>query len=82
MKEDKHIDAVRRYFDACDSGVLEDFKPTLADDVVHYFLPDRFAPIRGADHLARFWRNFKQVSNMTKHAMRNSRGSHIATDAT
>ena len=63
VKEDRHIDAVRRYFGACNSGVLEDFKPTLADDVVHYFLPDRFAPIRGADHLARFWRKFKQVSN-------------------
>jgi len=63
VNEDEHIDTVRRYFDACNSGLLEDFKLTLADDVVHYFLPDRFAPIRGADHLARFWRKFKQVSD-------------------
>jgi len=35
----------------------------LATDVVHYFLPERFAPIRGAEHLARFWQKFKQVSN-------------------
>ena len=63
MNEEKHVDTVRRYWDACNSGILEDFKPTLADDVVHYFLPDRFAPIRGAEHLARFWRKFKQVSN-------------------
>jgi len=63
VKEDRHIDAVRRYFDACNAGVLEDFKPTLADDVVHYFLPERFAPIRGADHLARFWCKFKAVSD-------------------
>jgi len=63
VKEDGHIDVVRRYFDACNSGILEDFKPTLADDVVHYFLPDRFTPIKGADHLARFWRKFKQVSD-------------------
>jgi hypothetical protein len=47
---------VRRYFDACNSGVLEDFKPTLADDVVHYFLPDRFAPIRGAELPNDRWR--------------------------
>lgn len=63
MREDEHIDVVRRYFDACNSGVLEDFTPTLADDVIHYFLPDRFPPIRGAEHLARFWRKFKQASN-------------------
>ncbi|MBI1394647.1 MAG: hypothetical protein GC151_01615 [Betaproteobacteria bacterium] len=63
MNEDRHIDVVRRYFDACNSGVLEDFGPTLADDVVHYFLPDRFPPIKGAEHLARFWRKFKQVSD-------------------
>ena len=60
--ESKHIEVVRRYFDACNSGVLADFLPTLAPDVVHYFLPHRFPPIRGAEHLARFWRKFKQVS--------------------
>jgi ketosteroid isomerase-like protein len=32
LKEDPHIDVVRRYFDACNSGALEDFKPTLAED--------------------------------------------------
>jgi len=63
VNEDGHIETVRRYFDACNSGVLEDFTPTLASDVVHYFLPSRFTPIRGRDHLARFWRKFKQVSN-------------------
>jgi len=63
VNEDRHIDVIRRYFDACNSGVLEDFKPTLASDVVHYFLLDRFAPVRGADHLARFWSKFKRVSD-------------------
>lgn len=63
VNEDRHVDTVLRYFDACNSGLLEDFEPTLAADVVHYFLPDRFPPIRGADHLARFWRKFKQVSD-------------------
>jgi len=29
--------------------------------VVHYFLPKRFQPIRGSDHLARHWRKFKQA---------------------
>jgi ketosteroid isomerase-like protein len=61
--ESENIQTVRRYFDACNSGNLDDFATTLATDVVHYFLPERFAPIRGAEHLARFWRKFKQVSN-------------------
>jgi hypothetical protein len=30
---------------------------------VHYFLPDQFPPIRGAEHLARYWSKFKQVLN-------------------
>jgi len=34
--------------DASNASVPEDFKPILAGDVVHCFLPDRFAPIRGA----------------------------------
>ena len=63
MAEAANIQTVRRYFDACNSGILDDFAPTLASDVVHYFLPERFPPIHGAEHLARFWRKFKQVSN-------------------
>ena len=59
--EAANIEVVRRYFDGCNSGNLEDLLGTLADDVVHYFLPARFPPIRGAQHLARHWRKFKTV---------------------
>jgi hypothetical protein len=43
-------------------------KPTrrpvsLVSDVVHYLLPSRFPPIRVAEHLARYWRKFKNVLN-------------------
>jgi len=61
--EARNIATVRRYFDGCTSGDLDTLLSTLAVDVVHYFLPRNFAPIRGAEHLARHWRKFKQVLN-------------------
>ncbi|HXW42106.1 MAG TPA: nuclear transport factor 2 family protein [Xanthobacteraceae bacterium] len=57
--EAKNIEVVRRYFAGCGSGDLAVLLSTLAPDVVHYFLPPRFPPIRGAEHLARHWRKFK-----------------------
>lgn len=59
--EARNIEIVRRYFDGCSSGQLETLLSTLAADVVHYFLPSVFAPIVGAEHLARHWRKFKQL---------------------
>jgi hypothetical protein len=41
------------------SGDLAVLLSTLAPDVVHYFLPARFPPIRGAEPLARYWRTYK-----------------------
>ena len=55
------IEVVRRYFAGCSSGDLDVLLGTLAPDVVHYFLPTRFPPIRGAEHLARHWRKFKNT---------------------
>jgi ketosteroid isomerase-like protein len=57
--EARNIEVVRRYFDGCNSGELDVLLSTLTPDVVHYFLPSRFPPIRGADHLARYWRKYK-----------------------
>jgi ketosteroid isomerase-like protein len=59
--EARNIATVRRYFEGCQSGDLEILLSTLTDDVVHYFLPREHGPIRGAEHLARHWRKFKQV---------------------
>ena len=59
--EARNIEVVRKYFDGCNSGDLDVLLSTLAADVVHYFLPPRFPPIKGADHLARHWRKFKTV---------------------
>jgi ketosteroid isomerase-like protein len=65
MTPEPKIQLVLKYFDACNTGDIEQLKSTLADDVVHYFLPPVHPPIRGADHLARYWRKFKQVYQPT-----------------
>ena len=59
--ERRNAETVRRYFDGCQSGVYDDLMPTLDPDVVHYFLPLSFPPIRGADALARYWIKYKQA---------------------
>jgi ketosteroid isomerase-like protein len=65
--EARNIETVRRYFDGCSSGELEMLLSTLAADVVHYFLPSLFAPISGAERLARHWRKFKELLDPVWH---------------
>lgn len=59
--ETNNIAVVLKYFhEGCNSGDLDILLSTLDPDVVHYFLPERFPPIRGAEHLAKYWRKFKR----------------------
>ncbi len=52
------LHVVRAYYDGCSTGDVAAMRATLADDVVHYFLAPNVgsAPVRGAEHLARYWR--------------------------
>jgi len=59
--ESQNLSVVRRYFDGCNSGDLDTLLSTMTAGVRHYFLPASFPPITGADHLARYWRKYKQV---------------------
>jgi ketosteroid isomerase-like protein len=61
--EARNIEVVGKYFDGCNSGDIDDLMSTLAPDVTHYFLPSSFPPIKGADHLAKYWRKYKQALN-------------------
>jgi ketosteroid isomerase-like protein len=58
---DPNIATVLAYFDACNTGDLDAFRQTLHDNVVHYFLPEAHKPIRGADHLAKYWSKFRLI---------------------
>lgn len=62
-QETRNITVVRKYFDGCNSGDVEVLRSTLAPDVVHYFLPATFPPVSGAEHLARYWRKYKEMLN-------------------
>jgi ketosteroid isomerase-like protein len=63
--EARNIAVVLKYFDGCNSGDLDDLISTLDPEVVHYFLPQQFKPIRGAQHLAKYWRKFKVLLKPT-----------------
>ncbi len=63
--EARNIDTVRRYFEGCNSGDVDELLATLAPDVVHYFLPGDVKTIRGADHLANHWRKYKELLDPT-----------------
>jgi len=65
MTPEAHVQVVLRYFDGCNTGDIEEMKRTLEDDVVHYFLPKVHPPIRGAEHLARYWRKFREIYHPT-----------------
>ena len=63
--EARNISVVLKYFDGCNSGEINDLLSTLDPDVIHYFLPQQFKPIRGAEHLAKYWRKFKVLLKPT-----------------
>ncbi|MBA3906335.1 MAG: nuclear transport factor 2 family protein [Pseudonocardiales bacterium] len=52
------IEVIRRYYDGCSTGDVDAMRATLTEDVVHFFLTPNAgsAPVRGAEHLARYWR--------------------------
>lgn len=58
--EARNIEVVRKYFEGCNSGDIDQLMSTIAHDVTHYFLSSSSSPIRGAAHLAEYWKSWKQ----------------------
>lgn len=58
MSQRATTELIRRYYDGCTAGDLDELHATLHPDVVHFFLAPNIgsAPVRGAAHLARYWR--------------------------
>lgn len=52
------LETITRYYDGCTAGDVELMLGTLDPGVVHWFLAPNVgsAPVRGAEHLARYWR--------------------------
>jgi ketosteroid isomerase-like protein len=57
--EARNIEVVRKYYDGCNSGDIDELMGTFPPDVTHYFLPSSFPPIHGAEALARHWKWWK-----------------------
>lgn len=55
------LDTITRYYDGCSTGDVAMMRSTLDDDVVHWFLAPNpgSAAVRGAEHLARYWRKIQ-----------------------
>ena len=53
-----HLATITRYYEGCSAGDVELMLTTLDADVVHWFLAPNpgSAPVRGGEHLARYWR--------------------------
>lgn len=52
------LELITRYYDGCSAGDVDAIMGTLDPDVVHWFLAPNVgsSPVRGAEHLARYWR--------------------------
>jgi ketosteroid isomerase-like protein len=52
------LETITRYYDGCSTGDVDLLLGTLDPEVVHRFLAPNLgsAPVRGAEHLARYWR--------------------------
>lgn len=61
------IELIRRYYDGCSTGNVDAMLATLHDEVVHYFLVGNpgSAPVRGGEHLARYWRKVTGMIDAT-----------------
>ena len=79
--ENLNVAVVRRYFDGCNTGDIEQLMSTLAPEVTHYFLPSSFSLIRGAEHLARYWRSWKEnLEPVWKHDHVLARGDEVVAE--
>jgi ketosteroid isomerase-like protein len=58
-----HRETITRYYEGCSAGDVELMLTTLDADVVHWFLAPNpgSAPVRGGEHLARYWRKVQRM---------------------
>jgi ketosteroid isomerase-like protein len=56
LEQHPHIDTIRRYYDACNAADADGVAACCTPDVMHYFLRPGTQPVRGSEHLGRYWR--------------------------
>jgi ketosteroid isomerase-like protein len=55
LEQHPHIETIRRYYDACNSGDAAGVAACCTADVVHYFVVPGTKPVHGNEDLGRFW---------------------------
>jgi ketosteroid isomerase-like protein len=57
------LETITRYYEGCSTGDVELMLTTLDTGVVHWFLAPNpgSAPVRGGEHLARYWRKVQRM---------------------
>jgi ketosteroid isomerase-like protein len=57
------LDTITRYYEGCSTGDVDLMLTTLDAGVVHWFLAPNpgSAPVRGGEHLARYWRKVQRM---------------------
>jgi ketosteroid isomerase-like protein len=57
------LELIAGYYDACSRGDAQGVADTACGDVVHWFLAPNVgsAPVRGAEHLGRYWRKVHRM---------------------
>lgn len=57
------IELIKKYYRGCNSGDIELLMSTMTHDIAHYFLQPGTSVVRGAEHLAKYWRKVQKNLN-------------------
>ena len=57
------IELIKKYYQGCNSGDIEILMSTMTADIAHYFLQPGTDLVRGAEHLAKYWRKVQKNLN-------------------
>lgn len=57
------VELIKKYYRGCNTGDIELLMSTMTDNITHYFLQPGTTAVRGAEHLARYWRKVQKNLN-------------------
>lgn len=57
------VELIKKYYRGCNTGDIELLMSTMTDNITHYFLQPGTIAVRGAEHLARYWRKVQKNLN-------------------
>lgn len=64
MSESQNLETIRKYYDGCNRGDIDQMMSTFTPDVTHYFVEE--PPVHGARELASKWVWFNQEGRVAR----------------